>query len=482
MTVAHNVHAFGPHLIRPAIALLVALTGCAPDFPPETEDPSLLAGNKAGITCSAVYLAGRALADVRVDELGGMTPAAYAVADPELDVASRSASVRYAADQPPRIAVYRDGLGCTTLPPGATLADAAALPGVAVPPPPGDPSQIPWPDGDRLPDPDAAAASDSGRLARVLEAAFDGRSYGAQTKTIAFVVVHRGRLVAERYRPGFGPHTQYRTWSAAKSIASALVGILVGEGRLRVAEPAPIAEWRAPGDPRAQITLEHLLHMSSGLEQRGAEADRVYFGGVDAVAEITGARLEAAPGTRWHYANRDTLLLARAMREAIGDDAAYWALPYRTLLHRIGMRSTVAELEWGGNFVLSSQVFSTARDLARFGLLYLNDGIWNGRRILPEGWVAYTRRPAPARSTGLAALWRYRVLGLMGYGAQFWLVGGLPFVPDDAYAAMGSRGQSVVIVPSRELVVVRTALDPEVGGVFFRHDRFMRDLLAVLPE
>jgi CubicO group peptidase (beta-lactamase class C family) len=479
MALDHRV----PGFRRSTLCLLLGLAACAPvALPPEPDDPSVLAGQKAGIACSATYLSERALADVLVDELAGMTPAAYAIGDPEVDRASRSVSVRYAADRPPRIAVHRDGLGCTTLPPGATLADAARLPGVAPTPPPGDASSIAWPDGDLLPAAAAPAAPDAARLEAVLAAALDDGHYGESTKTIGVVVVHRGRLIAERYRPGFGPRTRYRTWSAAKSIASALVGILVGEGRLRVEEPAPVPEWRAPGDPRGGITLEHLLHMSSGLALRGSEAYAVYFGGADALAEITGAPLEAEPGSRWHYANRDTLLLVRSMRHVLGDDAAYWTFPYRALLHRIGMRSTVAELEWGGNFVLSSQVFTTARDLARFGLLYLNDGVWNGERILPEGWVAYTRERAPARPTGLAALWRYRVLGLMGYGAQFWLLGGLPFVPDDAYAAMGSRGQFVLIVPSRELVVVRTGLDPEVGDVVFRVDRFLRDVMAALPE
>jgi CubicO group peptidase (beta-lactamase class C family) len=469
--------------LRPGAALFAGLLGCAPlALPPEPEDPSTLAGQKAGIACSAAYVAGRDLAAIVADELGGMTPAASRIADPELDTATRSTSVRFSEEHPPRIAVFREGLGCTGLPPGATLADAARLPGVAPPPPRGDAAAIPWPDGDLLPAEDALAAPERAGLERVMATAIESEEYGERTKTIGVVVVHRGRLVAERYRGGFGPHVQYRTWSAAKSIASALVGVLVGEGRLRVEEPAPIPEWRAPGDPRSRITLEHLLHMSSGLAQRGSEAYAVYFSGADALAEITGAPLEAEPGTRWLYANRDTLLMVRAMRHVIADDAAYWTFPYRALLHRIGMRSTVAELEWGGNFVLSSQVFTTARDLARFGLLYLNDGVWNGERILPEGWVAYTRRPAPARPTGLAALWRYRLLGLMGYGAQFWLIGGLPSVPDDAYAAMGSRGQAVVIVPSRELVVVRTGLDPEVGDVVFRFDRFVRDVLAALPR
>jgi CubicO group peptidase (beta-lactamase class C family) len=429
-----------------------------------------------------VFGAGRALADVLVDELGGLPPGAAAIPDPVVDLETRTVAVGWAPDRPPRLAAYRPGLGCTTLPPGATLADVAALPSAEPPPARADPATTPWPDGDALPGGSADGGSDRERLERVLAAAFDGETYGERTKTIGVVVVQRGRLVGERYRPGFGAHTPYRTWSVAKSLTSALVGILVGEGRLRVDDPAPVPEWRAPGDPRSRITLEHLLHMSSGLERSGAVSYPVYFGGADSIAEITSVPLESEPGTHWHYANRDTLLLVRAMREAIGDDRVYLAFPRRALLDRIGMRSTVPEVDWQGNFVLSSQVQSTARDLARFGLLYLRDGVWNGERILPAGWVAYTREPAPARKTGLPALWSYGLAGLAGYGAQFWLLGGVPFVPEDAYSAMGSRGQCVTIVPSHDLVVVRTGLDAEYDQVFWRQDRFLRDVIDALSD
>jgi CubicO group peptidase (beta-lactamase class C family) len=468
---------------RVLASLSFAALACAPvSIPGPPDDPSLYAGWKAGAACSAIFLGGRAFADVLVDELGGLPPGAAAIPDPVVDFETRTVAVRHAADRPPRLAVYRDGMGCTTLPAGATLGDAAALPRTAPVALEGDPARIPWPDGDRIPEEPAADAVDRARLERVLAAAFDGETYGERTKTIGVVVVERGRLVGERYRPGFGAHVPYRTWSVAKSLTNALVGILVGEGRLRVDEPAPIPEWPAPGDPRSRIRVEHLLHMSSGLERSGAVSYPVYFGGADSIAEITSAPLEVEPGTRWLYANRDTLLLVRAMRRVIGDDAAYLAFPRRALFDRIGMRSTVPEVDWRGNFVLSSQVSSTARDLARFGLLYLRDGVWNGERILPEGWVAYTREPAPARRTGLSALWSYGLAGLAGYGAQFWLLGGIPFVPDDAYSALGSRGQCVTIVPSRDLVVVRTGLDAEYDDVFWRQDRFLRDVIGALAD
>ena len=294
------------------------------------------------------------------------------------------------------------------------------------------------------------------------------------------VVVHRGRLVGERYRRGFGPHIQYRTWSAAKTLTNALVGILVGRGELDLDAPAPIPEWSAADDPRREITLRHLLHMSSGLERTGGGAYPVYYDGADAVEAITRARLEAPPGSRWSYANRDTLLLVRAMRHALGDEA-YWRLPRSALLGRIGMRSTVPEMDPYGNFVLSSQIFSTPRDLARLGLLYLHDGVWNGERILPEGWVEFSTQPAPARKRGLGGLVAYGIQGFIGYGAQLWLYSPIPgVIAHEAYSAIGHRGQYVTVVPSHELVIVRTGLDPEVGDVLWRQDRFFADLIEAL--
>ncbi len=444
-------------------------------LPSDYDDPALLAGMKAGAACSAVFVAGRPLAAVLEDELGGLPAGVYALPDPALFPETEHVEVAFAEGAPPRIAVHRAGFGCTTLPPGASRADAAALPHFPLPPA-GAASALPWPDGEGLTDTTNPAIA---ALEEVLDAAFDGESYGSETKTIGVVIVQRGRIVAERYRPGFGPFTPYRTWSVAKSLTGALIGILVGAGRLAVDAPAPIPEW-APGDARAGITLADLLHMSSGLAERGAAAAAVYFGGADSIAEITRAPLEAEPGTHWRYANRDTLLLVRAMRGVLADDAAYWSFPRQALFDRIGMQHTVAEADWRGNFVLSSQVQSTPRDLARFGLLLLQDGVWQGARVLPEGWVGYARTPAPARRSGLLGLLRHGPVGLPGYGAQLWLFERSLLLPFDGFAALGSRGQLVVVVPAHELVVVRTGLDSEVQNVFFRPDRFVADVIDAL--
>jgi CubicO group peptidase (beta-lactamase class C family) len=216
---------------------------------------------------------------------------------------------------------------------------------------------------------------------------------------------------------------------------------------LDVHAPAPIPEWRNPLDPRGAITLDHLLRMSSGLQSSGNQTPLGYWGGIDIAADAASAPLERAPGTRWKYSNYDTILLLRAARVVLGDEA-YAAFPREALLDRIGMYHTFPETDPFGNYILSSQVYSTPRDLARFGLLFLNDGVWNGERILPEGWVAYSTRQAPTQDP------RSRSDG-WGYGAQWWLLG------TDSYTSAGRRGQFATVVPSRGVVVVRTGLDPE---------------------
>jgi CubicO group peptidase (beta-lactamase class C family) len=169
-----------------------------------------------------------------------------------------------------------------------------------------------------------------------------------------------------------------------------------------VKKPAPVPEWRRAGDPRRAITLENLLHMSSGLysEKAGNRTDLTYFGGTAVTEETVGLPLEAPPGRRWLYANNDTLLAVRALRGAINDDRRYLAYPFTNVLWKVGMTRTTPETDWDGNFILSSQVWTTARDLARLGLLHLNDGVWRGERVLPAGWVRYVTTPAPAQPGG----------------------------------------------------------------------------------
>jgi CubicO group peptidase (beta-lactamase class C family) len=275
------------------------------------------------------------------------------------------------------------------------------------------------------------------------------------------VVVHRGRIVAERYAPGITPTTPLPGWSMSKSVVGALAGTLVGLGLWRLDAPVPLAAWRRPGDPRAAITLEHLLAMSSGLEFEEAyrsplsDVNLMLWAGGDAGGYAAAKRLAYPPGAHWQYASGTTNVLAAAMRETLGP--AYAGYPRRALFAPLRMSSAVLEPDASGTFVGSSLMFATARDWARFGLLFANDGLWNGARVLPEGWVRYSATPAAAAEA-------------RNYGAHWWLKldrpPGAPPVtlPPDVFHAAGHGGQFVTVVPSRALVVVRLGHAIDAGA------------------
>mgnify|MGYP002622073239 FL=1 len=429
------------------------------------EEPMILAGYRALFTCSAHFLMGRPLEDILEVELVDTTR--FDLPAPVIDAGRY---LVHAEDGNGRqmTAAFRDSMGCTVLPPDWTAADAWRLPYAELGPVP-DLADRPFPEGDRVELGPGGLADGYAALAGPVERAFDGDSYGAGSVTVAVIVLHDGRIVAERYRPGFGVHTGYRTWSTAKSISAAVLGVAAAQGVVDLSAPAAVPEWRYPGDPRAAITYEQLLWMSSGLASGGNNTYAVYFGGQDAVSAITTTPLEAAPGERWKYANNDTLLFLRALRHALGDDLRYLRFPYDELLHKLGMYHTRMETDHLGNFIGSSQVYTTARDLARFGLFLAADGEWRGGRLVPEGWVGISRTPAPARPPGE---------GEQGYGAQFWLLDTLPGIPPGTFTSAGNKGQYVTVVPGEDLVIVRTGVNPD--GARFRQDRLVADVVEAL--
>jgi len=436
----------------------------------DDKEPLIVAGYRALFTCSAHFIAGRPLDDIKKVELVDVENLGYP--DPVIDERRKVVTATDISGQIARIAAFRETMGCTVLPPDGHIGDVPRLPYVQYAPPP-DVSNLPFPAGDRVKLSADGLDARYRALAPVLERAFDGRSYAdvEGVVTTAVIVVKGGKIIAERYRPGFGINAGYRTWSTSKSIAAALMGIAAKQGLLDLDAPASVPEWGYPGDLRQAITYKQLLWMSSGLFSGGANTYAVYFGGEDVVSAVTTTPLEVAPGTRWKYANNDTLLLLRALRYRLADDLRYLRFPYDELLHPIGMYHTRMEVDHLGNFVGSSQTYTTARDLARFGILLDNDGVWNGKRLLPEGWVKFSVTPAPNSPS---------VPGLGGYGAHFWLLDQLPGVPAGTFTTAGNKGQFVTVVPGHDLVIVRTGVDPD--GKRFQQGKLVAALVEALGK
>ncbi|HYJ31380.1 MAG TPA: serine hydrolase [Allosphingosinicella sp.] len=454
-----------------ALALILAVAPASAQVGRPEHQRAIAAGYKAAFVCSNHFNAGVDAERTAADDLRGTYPELnplFAQLPAEIDRIERRVSVSYSPDMPPRIAAWRVYLGCSLLPIGASADDARHLPALTQDPPDfGAFDARAWPMGDR--DATARPRGDARALARAFARAFDRRSYGQGSETTAVLVVQDGRIVAERYRPDFDMHTSQRTWSVAKSIAGSVIGAAVQLGHLRTDAPAPVPEWQSPGDPRRAITLDQLMRMTSGLHSDfpGNRTDDLYFGGVAVTDQIASWPLVAPPGTRFRYANNDTLAAVRALQHTLGDGDESRLFPFRALFWRIGMTRTVPETDWRGHFILSSQVWTTARDVARLGLLHLNDGVWNGERILPAGWRDYVGRRGPAQPAAGE-----------GYGATWWTFAADSGLPQDAIVAQGNRGQYVATIPSRRLVIVRRGFDGT--GMGFDFDAFTRDVLAAI--
>jgi len=453
-------------------AVLAAITLLPAPAPAQQDRPAyvraLAAGYKAGFVCSNLFNGGLSEEQTEADDLKGtyenLTPL-FAKLEARIDKERRTVSVAYDPTMPPRLAVWRPVLGCAQLPIGATPEAAAALPRVQAVTPDLDARR--WPTGDRHAI--GRARGDGRSLRNGVAKAFDRRSYGQGSETTAVVIVHDGRIIAEQYRPDINMHSSQRSWSVGKSLAATVIGAAVQQGLIDVDAPAPVPEWKAPGDPRGRITTDQLLRMASGLnsDHPGNRTDALYFGGVGVADQAASWPLVAAPGTAFRYSNNDTVLAIRGLQHVLGDGDRSLRFPFDALLWKIGMTRTVPETDWRGNFVMSSQVWTTARDLARLGLLYLNDGVWDGERVLPADWRDYVRRHGPAQPPSG-----------YGYGASWWMFPRNASLPQDAIVARGNRGQYVVVIPSRRLVIVRRGFDG--NGMNFDLDAFTRDVLETL--
>ena len=319
---------------------------------------------------------------------------------------------------------------------------------------PGQPRDVPWPTGEW---PTGTPAADRAALDALLAEAFEGDPSGPLGETHGVVAIQGGRLVLERYGPGYGPDATCRSWSMAKSITQVLVGLAVGDGALDIHAPAGVAAWAAPGDPRGAITLDQLLRMSSGLAWiedyvPGHVSDVVEMlsgaGKEDMGAFAAAKPLEHAPGSFFYYSSGTTNIVARRLAEAIGATGdAFAAFMRERLFEPLGMRSPEPRFDAAGTFIGSSFCFCTPRDFARFGLFCLRDGIWEGRRLLPEGWIDYARTPTFQQPGGEDD---------GPYGAHWWLDRWGP----GSFAAIGYEGQHIILRPDLDLVVVRNGVTP----------------------
>ena len=379
-----------------------------------------------------------------------------------------------------RRAVFHEGLGSTLLA-GITEDEFRTPVMIDLKPKPPKQRLLPWPTGEVMPDEPLPEGIDTRKLETVLDNAFSEPAPELRRRTRAVVVVYRGRIIAERYADGFLKDTSLLGYGMTKSVINALVGILVGSGKLSLDESVSVPEWSDPGDPRKAVTLDHLLSMSSGLEFDDSKPPLtdsvIMFGSANMAAYAANKPLASEPNTTFNYSNGATNIISRIIRNAVGGtDDDYFPFPRRALFDRLGMRRAIIEPDVAGTFIGSTYMYATARDWARFGLFYLQDGIWESERILPEGWVKYSKTLTvtdPKRE----------------YGAHFWTNAGReqnrgdgqwPNLPSDAFFALGHDGQSITIIPSRSLVVVRLGLTREPKA--WNLDEFIAGILETIPN
>ncbi len=314
----------------------------------------------------------------------------------------------------------------------------------------------------------------SPKLEAALDRVFAEAAQPPYRRVKAVVILHNGQLVAERYAPGYSVDTPILGYSLAKSVTNALIGILVRQKKLSVEQLAPVPEWQNPSDPRHAITIDQLMRMSSGLALEESDSgldpvSRMLFLEPDMAGFAARARLKAAPGTKWEYTSGNTLILSRIIRDAVGgraEDVREFAR--KELFEPLGITTATVEFDSTGTPVGSIYVFASARDWARFGELYLSDGVVDGRRILPQGWMNYSAAPTLNQDYG-AGFWTNH--GAHGDAADRIEAG----MPEDAFYGSGNLGQRVVVIPSEGLVIVRL-------GLTHSHGFDMRGLLRLISD
>jgi len=419
----------------------------------------IVTGYPAKYLCSAVFVSGREQAEVETMDLN-FSFIKYVKSVVDLKDSSVTSSFLWGKSK----AIYRKGFGSTLL----RNVDEAELRKIKFPqmPQPYNQDTIAWPLGNIMPR--KTSTVDTVRLERIAEKLMDEEGYSGHA--FAFIVTHKGIPVVEAYQPQFNEKTRFLSWSMAKSFTNALVGIMVKDGRMDIYKPIDFKQWQA--DNRKKITLNDLMQMQSGLrwnEDYGTRSDvtQMLYCESD-FAQFTYEKPFAfEPGTNWNYSSGSVNLINYLMRKSFNNDADYYRFAEKRLFEKTGMPDVVFEVDASGTQVGSSYLFATARDYARFGLLYMNDGKVNSEQILPEGWVKYSTTPA-ADSKG-------------EYGSLFWLNRSkyYPAAPEDMYSCNGHDGQQIFIIPSKELVIVLVGYSPKPDRVM-KFNELLGDILSTI--
>jgi len=430
----------------------------------------------AKIMCSAVFITGLD-PDFAAENVGYFTSPYVErakVGKPVIDRVNKAVRIRL-PNGVTRTARYLGDQGCVTLPVGKNSVSFKPIKIKGRLP---DPATQSWPMGDVLLKDPLPLELDVAKVKQAVDVAFEP----AAAMTAAFVVTWKGRLIAERYGEGITAHTPLESWSMGKGVTAALMGILIKQGVYNLWQSAPIPEWQGADDPRAKIRIADILHMSSGLrikapqdpdyDPSGTYPDHLYLytGGVDSFHYAATRPLQWPPNTVGRYHNTDPVLINYLIRLAVekrGEE--YLSFPQHALFDKIGIRTMVLETDAFGNFLTQGYELASGRDWARLGNLYLQDGVWNGERILPEGYVKFVSTLAPAWEADKRPI----------YGGFFWINGDGRFpVPTEAFYMSGAGGQTTLIIAAHDLVVVRLGhyKGSEAG------DKSFKKALAILME
>ena len=415
--------------------------------------------------CSSVFLAHKGQSRIGSEDLS-FFPISLAKSVIDFEDKSVTSTVFGLAE---RKAVYREGLGAVLVlnKPEDELKQAQ----VTLPEPGYSQDTIPWPKGDILPE-EKPYGVNYQRLNELIDTCFDAPDSEPFKKTLGIVVVYDGQIIAEKYLDGYNSETMFHGWSMTKSINGALAGILSDEGKLKVDEPAGFPEWQ--NDARKNISVKNIIQMSSGLDWYEnyftiSDATVMLMQSDDMLSSVLDNKAKYEPGTYWNYSSGDANLLSGILRNRINNDNEYHKFIYTKLLYPTGMLHTNIETDANGLFVASSYSYGSTRDWARFGMLFLNNGVFVSDTVLSKEWVDFMKTPATS-SNG-------------NYAGTFWLKESNPWqalkdVPDDVFFADGFLGQRVYIIPSKKLVVVRMGYSLKN----FNLNDFLSGIIKTLPH